>query len=99
MYFFGGGWGVVVYIYLCKLLSTVSCDEWMYMCVISVDFFQFLCEMAVVWQFFVDSRIGIFEEDKKRFDFLVKVENEVFGLDLFFVKFYYIWIQVYIKRV
>lgn len=70
----------------------------MYMCVITADFFQFLCEMAAAWQFSVDSRIGIFEEDKKRPDPLAKAENEVLGPDPPFARPHHIWTQVHIKR-
>lgn len=70
----------------------------MYMCVITAEFVQFLCEMAAAWQFSVDSRIGIFEEDKKRPDPLAKAENEILGPDPPFAKPHHIWTQVHIKR-
>ncbi|XP_052714253.1 phosphatidylinositol 4-kinase alpha-like isoform X6 [Crassostrea angulata] len=76
----------------------VACWEWLLAARPNLSI-EFLCEMAAAWQFSVDSRIGIFEEDKKRPDPLAKAENEVLGPDPPFAKPHHIWTQFLAERV
>ncbi|XP_078336365.1 phosphatidylinositol 4-kinase alpha-like [Crassostrea virginica] len=76
----------------------VACWEWL-LAARPASSIEFLCEMAAAWQFSVDSKMGIFEEDKRRPDPLAKAEDEVLGPDPPFAKPHHIWTQFLAERV
>ncbi|XP_062588022.1 phosphatidylinositol 4-kinase alpha-like isoform X3 [Saccostrea cucullata] len=76
----------------------VACWEWL-LAARPGSSIEFLCEMAAAWQCTVDSKMGIFEEDKRRPDPLAKAENDVLGPDPPFGKPHHIWTKFLAERV
>ncbi|XP_056020742.1 phosphatidylinositol 4-kinase alpha-like isoform X2 [Ostrea edulis] len=76
----------------------VACWEWL-LAARPDSSIEFLCEMAAAWQLTVDSKMGIFEEDRKKPDPLAKAENEVLSPDPPFAKPHHIWTKFLLERV